>query len=320
MPVFQVDAKLRGVVELHILPFGQTLHGVGIRHNLVDDNIVFRGFVDGKGHRCQLHHVVPQVFDAADGQRVINAIADFALHLEHNKGWIVAEANRHRTTQAIIHRIIGCVECCGFIQCLIEGQLEMRHIQHFTGQELGWFVVGNAGTDIDIVEIDLRGVARRELGPEAKIAATTVCIIRPLCLNEINTRIIVARLDHPIAFAVANDFDGNCERGGDGTFHAATDLLLSVGILTEQGDGIAAAAFAEAEEITLGDVLQVSIVGTQPDIRIVVSRRCKSLANPKLPFHGLILADGQGKISCALSFRVELELFAVVNRILFRRS
>ena len=97
-------------------------------------------------------------------------------------------------------------------------------------------------------------------------------------------------------------------------------MLLSVGILTEQGDGIVAAAFAETEEITLVNILQVSVIGTEPDIGIVVARWCKGLANPKLPFHRLMLADGQGKIGCALAFRVELELFVVVHRKLFRRS
>ena len=109
----------------------------------------------------------------------------------------------------------------------------MHHIQHLASQELGWFVVDDARTDIDIVEIDFRGVAGCELGPKAEVAATTVSVVRPLCLNEINTRIVVACLNHPIAFAIAGDFDGDCERCRDGAFRAATDLLLSVGILSE---------------------------------------------------------------------------------------
>ncbi len=193
---------------------------------------------------------------------------------------------------AIIHRIIGCVECRGSIQRLVEGQLEMRQVEYLAGQELGRLVVGNARTDIDVVEIDLCGVARRELRPKAEKASATVCIIRPLCLNEIDTRVVIARLDHPIAFAVTGDFDVDCERGGDGAFSAATDLLLSVGILSEQGDGIVAATFAETEEITLVNILQVSVIGTEPNTAIVVSRRGKGFTNPELPFHCLVLRDG----------------------------
>ena len=211
LPVFQVDAKLRGVVELHILPFGQAHHRVGIGHNLVDDDVIFRGFVDGKGQGCRLHHVVPQVFDTADGKRVINAVADFTLHLKHHNGGIATETDGSWLTQAIVDGIIVGIECGGFIQRLVEGQLQMRQVEHLAGQELRWFVVGNARTDIDIVEIKLRGIARSELGPEAEVAATTVSVIRPLGLNEINTRVVIACLNHPIAFAVAVDFDGDCE-------------------------------------------------------------------------------------------------------------
>ena len=64
---------------------------------------------------------------------------------------------------------------------------------------------------------------------------------------------------------------------------------------------------------------QVGVIGTEPDIAIVVSRRGKGFANPKLPFHRLILADGQGKIGCALASRIELELLAIVHRVLLRR-
>ena len=147
-----------------------------------------------------------------------------------------------------------------------------------------------------------------------------VGVIRPLRLNEINSRVVVACLNHPVAFAVAGHLDGNCKRGRNGAFGAATDLLLAISILAEQGNGIAAAAFAEAEEIALGNILKISVIGTKPDIRIVVAGWCKGFPYPKLPFHRLILADGQGKVGCAFAFRVELELFAVVHRILFRRS
>ena len=147
-----------------------------------------------------------------------------------------------------------------------------------------------------------------------------VGVIRPLRLNEIDTRIVIACLDHPIAFAVAGDFDGYCKGSGYITFRAATDLLLSIGILAEQGNGIAAAAFAEAEEIALGNILKISVIGTKPDIRIVVAGWCKGFPYPKLPFHRLILADGQGKVGRALAFRVELKLLVGVHYILLHRS
>ena len=145
-------------------------------------------------------------------------------------------------------------------------------------------------------------------------------VVYALGFNEINTRVIIAGLNHPVAFAIAVHLDGHSKRGCYSTIHATTNLLLAVDILTEQSDGIVAAAFAETEEIALGDLRQIGVVGTQPYIGIIVARRRKSLPNPKLPLHRLVFRDGQGKIGHALSFRVELQLLAVVHNKLFCRS
>ena len=48
LPVFQFDTKLGGVVKLHIFPFGQTHHGIGVGHDFINDDVVFRGFVNRK--------------------------------------------------------------------------------------------------------------------------------------------------------------------------------------------------------------------------------------------------------------------------------
>ena len=102
-PVLQVDAKLSGVVELHIFPFGQTHNGIGVGHDFVDDDVVFRGFVNRKSGGGWLHHIVPQVFNSTDGQGIINAVANFTFQLQHHRCRIHAKNNRSRATQTIIN-------------------------------------------------------------------------------------------------------------------------------------------------------------------------------------------------------------------------
>ena len=124
---------------------------------------------------------------------------------------------------------------------------------------------------------------------------------------------------HPVAFAVAGHLDINGERSCYGSFGAPTNLLLAIGIFPEQGDGIVAATFAETEEIALRRLREIGVVGTEPHVGIVVSRRAEGLTNPKLPLHRLILRDGQGKIGRACIIRIQLKLLAPVYNIHVRR-
>ena len=144
-------------------------------------------------------------------------------------------------------------------------------------------MVDDARPDIDIVEIHFLGIATREGGMKPEKTASTVGFVNTLCLNGIDSRIVVAGLKHPVALAVAVHLDGHRKRRRDVAVRASANALLTVGILAEQFDGVVATAFAEAQEIALRNLRQVSVICTKPNVRKVVSRRAERLANPKLP-------------------------------------
>ena len=159
LPVLQVDAKLGGVVKLHIFPFGQAHHRIRVGHNLVDDNVESRGLINRKRHANRAHGITPIVFYVADSQCIIDSVANLGSHFKHYFGWGVAKNDHGRMSQAVINGIIIGIQCRSLIKSLVERELQMRHVKHLAGQELWWSLVYDAGADIHIVEIHLLGIA-----------------------------------------------------------------------------------------------------------------------------------------------------------------
>ena len=131
------------------------------------------------------------------------------LQLEHHRSQILAKSDRHRMAHAVIYRIIGRIEGRSLVKCLIEGKLQVFQVEHLAGQESGRVMVNNARPDINVVEVDFLGVASREDGMQPEEAIPSKGIVNTLCLNDINSRIVVASLEHPVAFAVAVHLDGD---------------------------------------------------------------------------------------------------------------